>query len=715
MTARTPAILGGPAAFPDRLHLLRPTLPPFADLEPPLREVYASGTITKGPILVDYERALAEHLGVRHALGVSSCTAGLMLVFDRYRGADIVLPSFTFMATAMAAVWAGLEPVFADIDPDTWCLSPAAAEAALTRGDGRSSRRCTSSATRPTPRPSTPSAARRGVAVVYDAAHGFGALRDGAPVGRQGLAQVFSTSPTKLLITGEGGVVATDDDELAERVVVGREYGNPGTYDPLFVGLQRAPARGRARCSGLKGLALLEPEAERRNALATVYREPARRPAGVGFQRIRPQDRSSFKDFSVRIRAAEFGLTRDQVAAGARRRGHRHARLLRAAGAPHCRPSPPRGPAFEERLPETAALCDEVLTLPAYGRLDRPPTVERVAACMIALHERAPGVRRALECGVSAALGGRRARPPRGPADGGDGDDDDRYDIDLGDYLRGLLHWWWVVVVLAIVGARRRRRRDPCTSPRPTWRRAPSTSASPPTPAATPITALNTDPRAAIQIGTAESTSPRSPPQVGLGETAHQLRDGVSITAPALATKTRHLAHQHRHHQRDRHQAGARRGGRQRHRRASSSQRLAVYDNAKVALLTAQVASDDKRLAQLTARNDAAQQALAAIAAGGGSAATRAMARAPYLGIVQSAASEMQTLLDDRRTDRAHAARGPRRRSARRSSPAPRRPRRRSRRRSRLNAAVGMVVGLVVGLVAAAVLEWRRRARAAAA
>ncbi len=132
MTARTPAILGGPAAFPDHLHLLRPTLPSFADLEPRLRELYTSGMLTKGPILADYERLLAEHLGVRHALGVSSCTAGLMLVFDRFRGADVVLPSFTFMATAMAAVWAGLRPVFADIDPETWCLSPAAAEAAIT-------------------------------------------------------------------------------------------------------------------------------------------------------------------------------------------------------------------------------------------------------------------------------------------------------------------------------------------------------------------------------------------------------------------------------------------------------------------------------------------------------------------------------------------------------------------------------------------------------
>ena len=392
MTAPTPAILGGPAAFPDRLHLLRPTLPSYADLEPRLHELYASGMLTKGPVLTDYEGLLAQHLGVRHALGVSSCTAGLMLVFDRFRGAEIVLPSFTFMATAMAAMWAGLKPVFADIDPETWCLSAVAAEAAVTAD---------TALVTPVHIFGNPAdtdafdalARRRDLTIVYDAAHGFGALRDGAAVGREGLAQVFSTSPTKLLITGEGGVVATDDDALAERVVVGREYGNPGTYDPVFVGLNARLPEASALL-GLKGLALLDREAEQRNALAVVYRDLLGALPGIGFQRIRPQDRSSFKDFSVRIRAAEFGLSRDQVATALVAEGI-DSRAYYVPPVHRTQAFAALGPAFEERLPETAALCDEVLTLPDYGLL-AAEDVERVAACMIALHERAPGVRQAL-------------------------------------------------------------------------------------------------------------------------------------------------------------------------------------------------------------------------------------------------------------------------------------------------------------------------------
>jgi len=388
----TPAILGGEAAFAERVHLLRPTLPPFERLEPTLREVYASGLVTKGRVLAEYERALADHLGVRHAVGVASCTAGLMLVFDRYRGGRIVLPSFTFMATAMAAVWAGLEPVFADIDPDTWCLSPAAAEAALTSD---------TAVVAPVHVFGVPAdtdafeelGRRHSVDVVYDAAHGFGARRGGAPVGRQGLAQVFSTSPTKLLITGEGGVVATDDDALAERVVVGREYGTPGTYDALFAGFNARLPEASALL-GLEGLGLLEAEAERRNELAAVYRGLLGELPGIAFQRIRAEDRSSFKDFSLRVRAAEFGLTRDQLAAALDAEGI-DTRAYYVPPVHRLTAFAAAGAAFEERLPETARLCDEVITLPAYGRLDTGH-VERIAACMIALHAQAPRVRRTL-------------------------------------------------------------------------------------------------------------------------------------------------------------------------------------------------------------------------------------------------------------------------------------------------------------------------------
>jgi uncharacterized protein involved in exopolysaccharide biosynthesis len=285
---------------------------------------------------------------------------------------------------------------------------------------------------------------------------------------------------------------------------------------------------------------------------------------------------------------------------------------------------------------------------------------------------------------------------------------DDRYDIDLGDYLRGLLHWWWIMVVLAVVGAVVAV--GVTLTQTKTYVATSSVYLGQPTNAAgTPVTSLNTDPRAAIQIGTAESTYGVVARQIGLGETVRRLHAGVAIVAPPLAAKTAispiNIVTISVTDTKPARAAAAANA-----LAVLVQQRLAVYNDAKVALLTAQVASDNRQIAQLTARTAAAQSSLADIAAGGGPAATKAMAAAPYLGIVQSAASEQQALLEDRRTDTltllvakgveapvvlTHAAPPT---TAQASS-------------VKTNAAVGVLVGLVVGLVVAAALEWRRRAR----
>ncbi len=397
MTADTLAILGGPAAYPNGLRQLKPTLPSYTAVGPRWAQCFETGALTKGDALREYEERLAKHLGVRHAIAVSSCTAGLMLIFDGFRGRRAILPSFTFMATAMAASWAGLDLVFCDVHPETWSLDPAAVEAVIERegitGD--------EGVIVPVHVFGTPAdtdafdavSTRTGIPVVYDAAHGFGALRRGAPVGREGLAQAFSTSPTKLLITGEGGVVATDDDAVAEHVTVGREYGNPGDYNAIFPGLNARLAESNALL-GIAGLDLLEAEAQRRNHLATVYRQAFDELPGIAFQRVDPLDRCSYKDLSITVRAADFGLSRDELV-----------RVLGAEGIPtRAYYDPPAhrllafadvGPAFEERLPVTARLADEIVSLPLYGSLT-DEDVERICGCVRGAHERAANVRAAL-------------------------------------------------------------------------------------------------------------------------------------------------------------------------------------------------------------------------------------------------------------------------------------------------------------------------------
>jgi len=307
-----PAILGGKPIFEHKVPIVRPVLPAFGQLQSSLAEILSTGMVTKGTNLRAFEEAVAQHLGVKHAVAVSSCTSGLMLSYQglRLKG-DVVVPSFTFMATISALVWAGIRPIFADVDPTTNNLDPAAAEAAITpettaivavHNFGNPADIAELQAV----------ADRHGLKLIFDAAHGLGSLYQGQPVGRQGDAQVYSLSPTKLVIAGEGGIIATEHDHLAEWARRGREYGMGEAYDSIFAGLNSRMSEFNALL-GRSSLPLLDSAVKRRQELAALYRQELAEAPGIGFQQIRRGNRSSYKDLSVTIDAAGFGVSRDEL------------------------------------------------------------------------------------------------------------------------------------------------------------------------------------------------------------------------------------------------------------------------------------------------------------------------------------------------------------------------------------------------------------------
>lgn len=311
--ADVPAILGGSPAFETKINIVRPVLPELAEMSGEVQEILRSGMVTKGEHLKAFEKAVREHLGVKHAIGVSSCTSGLMLT---YRGlgltGDVIVPSFTFMATVSSLVWCGLRPIYADVNAGTTNLDPQAAEAAIT--PQTSAIVAVHNFGNPAEIDALRDVANRhGLKLIFDAAHGFGALYQGTPVGGQADAHVFSLSPTKLLITGEGGIVATNNDALAAQVIMGREYGNNGNYDSAFAGLNARMPEFNALL-GLRSLERLEDAAQTRNQAADLFQETLGVLPGVGFQEIRPGNRCSYKDFSATFDPAVFGLTRDELA-----------------------------------------------------------------------------------------------------------------------------------------------------------------------------------------------------------------------------------------------------------------------------------------------------------------------------------------------------------------------------------------------------------------
>jgi dTDP-4-amino-4,6-dideoxygalactose transaminase len=308
-----PALLGGTPIFQTKVNIVRPVLPDYSELIDGVKDIVGTGMVTKGKYLRAFEDAIASHLNVKHAVAVSSCTSGLMLT---YRGlglaGDVVVPSFTFMATVSSLIWSGLNPIFADVNPHTTNLDPSAAEAAIT--SQTSAIVAVHNFGNPAEIDALKAVAQKhNLKLIFDAAHGFGALYQGKPVGNQADAHIFSLSPTKLLITGEGGIVSTDDDRLAEQIRMGREYGNDGNYDSAFAGLNARMPEFNA-LMGLFSLKRLESAAQSRNETANYYQEMLGRLPGIEFQQVCSGDRSSYKDFSITVDAETFGLSRDQLA-----------------------------------------------------------------------------------------------------------------------------------------------------------------------------------------------------------------------------------------------------------------------------------------------------------------------------------------------------------------------------------------------------------------
>ncbi|MDX3228652.1 DegT/DnrJ/EryC1/StrS family aminotransferase [Streptomyces sp. ME19-01-6] len=399
MRTGLPVVLGGAPVVADELPLSRPSIALDPELTSALDAVLASGIITKGGRLAELERQVAAFIGVEHAVAVSSCTTGLMLVLRCLgRTGSVILPSFTFMASGHAALWNGLDPVLADIDPDTFTLAPESAarmldeDGAAVMGVHTFGAPCDADAL-------TKVANERGVPLVIDAAPAFGArYPDGTMVGTKGIAEVFSFSPTKPFTTGEGGLIATDDADLARRLRIGREYGNPGNFDSLFVGLNgRMPELSAAL--GLHNLPHLPRWLERREELAERYRAGLSDLPGIGFQRIPAGARSTYKDFCLTVHAADFGLDRDVLAEAL---GAERVSTRKYFVPPLHRQTVYRGTAGDAgAVPHSEALAGRIITVPLWSAMT-DHQVEEVCAVIRRIHEHAGDVAHAVA--RSAAL-----------------------------------------------------------------------------------------------------------------------------------------------------------------------------------------------------------------------------------------------------------------------------------------------------------------------
>ena len=237
-----------------------------------VEEVYRSGILASGARVKAFEAAFSQAVGADHAVALGSGTAALhvgLLAMGVGLGDEVIVPSFTFVATANSVKMTGAEPVFVDIDPDDYTIHRSAIEKAIT---------ARTKAVMPVhlygqPAPMTEImglADDSGIDVVEDAAQAHLATTDGRFVGSIGRFGAFSFYPTKNMTTGEGGMLTTSDSDLAEWARMFRNQGMAARYEHKIIGLNERMTEVEAAV-GLVQLEKLRAWTERRREIAEIY------------------------------------------------------------------------------------------------------------------------------------------------------------------------------------------------------------------------------------------------------------------------------------------------------------------------------------------------------------------------------------------------------------------------------------------------------------
>jgi len=333
--------------------------------------VLDSGMLAQGQRVAEFEARFAEMCGVRHAVAVASGTAALWLALLAHGigpGDEVITTPFSFIASSNCALFVGARPVFVDIEPDTCLIDASAIEAKITERTRAIlpvhlyGQPCDMSAVMEI-------AGRHNLVVIEDACQAHGATFEGQSVGSFGTG-CFSFYPTKNMTTGEGGIVTTNDDAVAERLRLLRNHGQSQRYRHDILGYHFRTTEIQAAI-GLIQLGKLSTWNEQRVANAHYLSE---RLQGVQVPVVRPNRRHVFHQYTIRVpgdrrQALQDHLTKQGIGTAI----HypypiHHQPVYRSLG-------------YDDVLPQAETASQEVLSLPVYPALSRS-VLDRIVAAV---------------------------------------------------------------------------------------------------------------------------------------------------------------------------------------------------------------------------------------------------------------------------------------------------------------------------------------------
>jgi dTDP-4-amino-4,6-dideoxygalactose transaminase len=361
-SAKDLAINGAAPMFAEPLHVGRPNIGDPARFLQHAAEILDSGWLSNnGPVAQEFERRIAAFIGVKHCVAMCNGTIALEIAIRALdlKG-EVIVPSYTFIATAHALQWQEITPIFADIDPATHNLDPAAVRRMITpKTSGIVGVHLWG---RPAPVEEIRSiATEHGLKLMYDASHGFACSAGARMVGTFGQCEVFSFHATKFLNTFEGGAVTTNDDDLAEKMRLMRNFGFAG-YDNVIYPGTNGKITEIAAAMGLTNLRELDRFIAINRQNYDIYRRGLAAVRGLSMLEYDEAEKNNFQYIVVEV-GPDFPASRDRIVDAL----HAENILARKYFWPGCHNMEPyrsRYPQAGLALTNTKIVAERVIVLP---------------------------------------------------------------------------------------------------------------------------------------------------------------------------------------------------------------------------------------------------------------------------------------------------------------------------------------------------------------
>ncbi|MCF8567766.1 DegT/DnrJ/EryC1/StrS family aminotransferase [Alicyclobacillus tolerans] len=389
------ALFGGQQILKEQLPVGQLYFPSWKRYEDVMRKIFDRQYYTNhGPLVQELESRLSEFLGVKHVICVTNATVGLMMAVKALSlTGKVIVPSFSFIASAQSITWAGLEPIFCDVDPDTHLTTPEYIERALCENVSAIlavnlwGGACDVTALDRV-------AQKYGLQLYFDSAHAFGCEIENMSIGRFGSMEVFSFHATKVLSATEGGCITTNDDLLAARLRnIRSSYGVDEIVDvPITSNGRMSEAQAAIALMSLDDFNV---NVGKNTLLFERYRQVINIIPGLKVVEPKGVSKTNYQYLVCQVDESLYGLSRDELLTVLKAENI-NARRYFYPGIHRCPPYDTLYPHLLEVLPNTDRLCDTLFQLPI-GAMVSIDTVDCIGDILSAIYFHSTAIKGALE------------------------------------------------------------------------------------------------------------------------------------------------------------------------------------------------------------------------------------------------------------------------------------------------------------------------------